>query len=80
MQTFNSVTYIYFFAFYDTHKAFISMLVIIVFSTGSFQTNYESSSLPAHSFVCTQVQYIFIHQCLLQWLSGGTGGTSASSQ
>ncbi|XP_040910871.1 receptor-type tyrosine-protein phosphatase V-like isoform X1 [Toxotes jaculatrix] len=24
-------------------------------------------------------QYIFVHQCLLQWLSGGTGGTSAGS-
>ncbi|XP_040910877.1 receptor-type tyrosine-protein phosphatase V-like isoform X2 [Toxotes jaculatrix] len=25
-------------------------------------------------------QYIFVHQCLLQWLSGGTGGTSAGPQ
>ncbi|XP_023278548.1 receptor-type tyrosine-protein phosphatase V-like isoform X1 [Seriola lalandi dorsalis] len=24
-------------------------------------------------------QYMFVHQCLLQWLSGGTGGTSACS-
>lgn len=38
--------------------------------TGSCQTQAQASSSPAHSFVCTQEQYIFVHQCLLLWLSG----------
>lgn len=47
-------------------------------STGSFQTPLtKASSLHAHSFVCAQDQYIFVHQCLLQWLSRGTGGSPA---